>query len=61
MSNTVATTIRDQIVAQDKMAMWAWGAKDLVAHSNGLSFKSSGLFGKALCLFNTTKVPMTTL
>jgi len=43
MSNTVAKTIRDQIVAQDRMAMWAWGAKDLVAHSNGLSFKSSGL------------------
>ena len=43
MSNTVATTIRDQIVAQDKMAMWAWGAKDLVAHPTGQSFKSSGL------------------
>jgi hypothetical protein len=40
---SVAKTIRHQIVAQDRMAMFAWGAKDLVAHPTGLSFKSSGL------------------
>lgn len=39
----IANVIRDQIKTIDPMALWAWGAKDMVALENGLQFKSSGL------------------
>ena len=38
-----ATIIRDQIKAIDPMALFAWGAKDMVAMRDGLKFKSSGM------------------
>ena len=38
-----ATIIRDQIRAIDRFALGAWGAKDLVATSEGLRFKTSGM------------------
>ena len=37
-----AHTIISQIRALDKMALAAWGAKDLVAFLNGLQFRTSG-------------------
>lgn len=40
---TVAKTILSQIKTLDSMALWAWGAKDLVAMEDGLMFKSSGM------------------
>ena len=40
---TIANTIADQIKAQDAMALWAWGSKDMVALNNGLQFKTSGM------------------
>jgi len=43
MSVSVATIIRDQIRAIDRMAMMAWGAKDLVDMGDGLKFKTSGM------------------
>ena len=44
MSNTqVAKTILSQIKSLDSRAMWAWGAKDLIAMPDGLKFKTSGL------------------
>lgn len=39
----VAKTILDQIKSLDPMAMFAWGAKDLVAMNDGLKFKTSGM------------------
>ena len=40
----VAQTILDQIRGMDKWALGSWGAKDLVATSNGgLRFKTSGM------------------
>lgn len=39
----IANIIRDQIKTIDSMALWAWGAKDMVALDNGLQFKSSGM------------------
>lgn len=38
----VATIIRDQIRAIDFWALGAWGAKNLTALPQGLSFKTSG-------------------
>lgn len=38
-----AQTILSQIKALDPMALFAWGAKDLVNMSNGLKFKTSGM------------------
>lgn len=40
---TIATVIRDQIKTIDAMALWAWGAKDLIDLGDGLQFKSSGM------------------
>ena len=39
----VAKTILSQIKALDSRAMWAWGAKDLIAMPEGLKFKTSGM------------------
>jgi hypothetical protein len=39
---SIAKTILTQIKQLDPMSLWAWGAKDLVAMSDGLKFKSSG-------------------
>lgn len=38
-----AQIILGQIKQLDKMALFAWGAKDLVNMGNGLKFKSSGM------------------
>lgn len=38
-----AQTILSQIKAIDPMAMFAWGAKDLMNMGNGLKFKTSGM------------------
>jgi len=40
---SVATVIRDQINSIDRMAFFAWGAKDLVNTGKGLRFKTSGM------------------
>lgn len=40
---TVAQTIRQQIFTLDRMAFMAWGVKEMVANTNGLQFKSSGM------------------
>lgn len=40
---TIAATIHNQIKTIDARALWAWGAKDLVAMSTGLRFKTSGM------------------
>jgi hypothetical protein len=42
---TIAKTIHQQIKAIDFWALGAWGAKKLTAHSDGLSFKTSGCVG----------------
>ena len=39
----IAQTIFAQIKAIDPMAIFAWGAKDLVNMGDGLKFKTSGL------------------
>lgn len=39
----VAQTILSQIKTLDRMAMFAWGAKDLISMGDGLKFKTSGL------------------
>lgn len=39
----IATTIRNQIATIDPRALWAWGAKDLVATKQGLQFRVGGL------------------
>jgi hypothetical protein len=52
---TIAKTILSQIKALDSMALWAWGAKDLVAMEDGLMFKSSGMVknkGKVIIKLN---------
>ncbi len=38
-----AQTILSQIKTLDPMAMFAWGAKDLVNMGDGLKFKTSGM------------------
>lgn len=43
MSTEIATTIMGQIKALDPRAIWAWGAKDMVAMRDGLKFKTSGM------------------
>lgn len=51
----VAKTILSQIKTLDSMALWAWGAKDLVAMEDGLMFKSSGMVknkGKVIVKLN---------
>lgn len=40
---SIAKTILSQIKGLDPMAMFAWGAKDLVAMRDGLKFKTSGM------------------
>lgn len=40
---SIAQTILNQIKGLDRMAMFAWGAKDLVAMRDGLKFKTSGM------------------
>jgi len=40
---TIAQTILSQIKMIDRMAMMAWGAKELVNMGNGLKFKTSGI------------------
>ena len=40
---TVAKTILSQIRAIDPMAMFAWGAKNLVDMGEGLKFQTSGM------------------
>jgi hypothetical protein len=39
---SIAKTIHAQIKALDFWAFGAWGAKNITAHSDGLSFKTSG-------------------
>ena len=39
---TIAQTILSQIKMIDRMALFAWGAKELVNMGNGLKFKTSG-------------------
>ena len=39
----VAQTIRQQIIAIDRMAFFAWGVKEMIANTNGLQFKSTGM------------------
>lgn len=40
---TVATTIRDQIRTLDRMALWAWGAKDFIGSNDSLQFTVGGM------------------
>lgn len=40
---TIAQTILSQIKTIDRMAMMAWGAKELVNMGDGLKFKTSGM------------------
>lgn len=40
---SIAKIILGQIKTLDRMAMMAWGAKDLVAMKDGLKFKTSGM------------------
>ena len=40
---TIAKTILEQIKAIDYWSLGAWGAKNLMGLSNGLSFKTSGM------------------
>jgi hypothetical protein len=40
---SVAQTIRQQINAIDRAAFMSWGVKQMVANTNGLQFKSSGM------------------
>ena len=39
---TTAQIILNQIKAQDKMALWAWGARDYVNTGNGIQFRVNG-------------------
>lgn len=39
----IAQTILNQIKGLDRMAMMAWGSKELVAMRDGLKFKTSGM------------------
>jgi|TARA_R110000782_G_scaffold110275_1_gene199588 hypothetical protein len=45
MTTSIAKIIHSQIKAIDFWALGAWGAKTLVAHPDGLSFKTSGAVG----------------
>jgi hypothetical protein len=40
---SIAKIIHQQIKGLDPMAMFAWGAKELVAMRDGLKFKTSGM------------------
>lgn len=40
---SIAQTILSQIKMIDRMALMAWGAKELVNMGNGLKFKTSGM------------------
>jgi hypothetical protein len=40
---SIAQIILSQIKGLDRMAMFAWGAKELVAMRDGLKFKTSGM------------------
>ena len=40
---SIAKTILEQIKIIDPMAIWAWGAKDMVAMEDGLRFKTTGM------------------
>ena len=40
---SVAQTIRQQINAIDRSAFMAWGVKEMIANTNGLQFKSTGM------------------
>lgn len=54
----IAQTILSQIKALDPMALFAWGAKDLVNMGDGLKFKTSGLTpykGHVYVKYNTGK------
>ena len=39
----IAQTILEQIKTIDRMALFAWGAKDFVNMGDGLKFKTSGM------------------
>lgn len=39
----IAQTILEQIKTIDRMALYAWGAKDFVNMGDGLKFKTSGM------------------
>ena len=43
MSRQIGEIIVSQIRALDKLAFFAWGAKDFVYMADGLKFKTSGL------------------
>ncbi len=40
---SIAKTILTQIKTLDPRALWAWGAKDLVATKEGLQFRTGGM------------------
>ena len=40
---SVAQTIRQQITTIDRSAFMAWGVKGMIANTNGLQFKSTGM------------------
>jgi hypothetical protein len=40
---SVAQTIRQQIITLDRSAFMAWGVKEMIANTNGLQFKSTGM------------------
>jgi hypothetical protein len=42
VSMSIAKTIVEQIRYMDRWALGAWGAKNMIAHAKGLSFKTSG-------------------
>lgn len=39
---TKGKTILDQLIAMDKMAVWAWGSHKFIVIENGLQFKVQG-------------------
>lgn len=43
MSNIIGKTIHMQIRSIDPMALFAWGAKDMVYMVDGFKFKTSGM------------------
>ena len=40
---SIAQTIRQQINSIDRSAFFAWGVKEMIANTNGLQFKSTGM------------------
>jgi hypothetical protein len=40
---SIAQIIRQQINSIDRMAFFAWGVKEMIANTNGLQFKSTGM------------------